>query len=100
MNLTRFYDFLYVIHNRRHPTKNYCFSKHIQVTTIYLLQQHKLKHKNYSRQKINMIYFVKATAHDMNMYAQIQYLNIYGSLGLISSKVGFLEFLNKEILRE
>jgi hypothetical protein len=47
-----------------------------------------------------MIYFVKATAHDMNMYAQIQYLNIYGSLGLISSKVGFLEFLNKEILRE
>jgi hypothetical protein len=36
------------------------FSTHIQFTTIYLLQEQKLKYNNYSEQQINMSNFVKA----------------------------------------
>jgi hypothetical protein len=39
MNLTKFYDFLHVLHiKRRHSTKNDYFAKHIQFTMICLLQ--------------------------------------------------------------
>jgi hypothetical protein len=58
MNLTRFYDFMQVLHIKwSYSTEADYFSTHIQFTTICLLQNQKLKHNNYSEQKINMIYF-------------------------------------------
>jgi hypothetical protein len=53
-----FYDFKKVLHiNRRHHTKNEYFPMHILFTTIYLFQEHKLNHRNYSKQEINMSNF-------------------------------------------
>jgi hypothetical protein len=73
MNLTMVYDFLQVIGIKRsYSTKDDYFSKYIQFTTIYLLQKQKLKHKNYSKPKINMSYFIQTTKNDLNMYASIQ----------------------------
>jgi hypothetical protein len=58
MNLTRLLNFIQVLHiKRRHSTKNDYFSKHIYFIIFYLLQKEKLKHNNYSEQKINMICF-------------------------------------------
>jgi hypothetical protein len=37
-----------------HPTKNEYFPMHILFTLIYLLQEQKLNHKNYSEQELNM----------------------------------------------
>jgi hypothetical protein len=55
MNLSMFSDFMQVLNiKRQYSTKNEYFSKHILFTTIYLLRKHKLNHKNYSKQEINM----------------------------------------------
>jgi hypothetical protein len=71
MHLIMFSDFMQVLHiNRMHPTKNEYFSMHILFTTIYLLQEHKLNHRNYSQQEINMINFIQSTENDVHMYAQ------------------------------
>jgi hypothetical protein len=50
---------------------------HILFTTIYLLKEHKLNHRNYSEQKLNMGNVVRAKEHHMSMHAKFQYLNIY-----------------------
>jgi hypothetical protein len=78
MNLIMFSKFMQVLHiKRRHPTKNAYFHMHILFTTIYLLQEHKLNHRNYSKQEINMSDFVQFTEHDMHMYAKIQCENVH-----------------------
>jgi hypothetical protein len=51
-----------VLHiTRKYYTKNEYFHKHILFTIIYLLQEQKLNHINYSEQEINMDNFVQAT---------------------------------------
>jgi hypothetical protein len=78
MNLTRIHYFLQVLGIKMdHTTKDDYFSKHIQFTTIYLQPKQRLKHNNYSEQKINMSYFVQATEYEMNMHAKFQYLNMH-----------------------
>jgi hypothetical protein len=78
MHIITFSDFIQVLDiKRRHPTKNDYFSMHILFTRIYLLQEHKLNHRNYSKQKINMSNFVLATENDVHMYAKIQCENIH-----------------------
>jgi hypothetical protein len=47
MSLTILYDFLQVLDSiRKYPTKDEYFTKHIQFTTMYLLQKQKLNHNN------------------------------------------------------
>jgi hypothetical protein len=59
MNLAMLYDFMQVLNSiRKLPTKNDYFTKNIIFTTIYLLQDQKLNHRNYSRQKINISNFL------------------------------------------
>jgi hypothetical protein len=71
-------DFMKVLHiKRRHPTKNEYFSMYILFTTIYLLQELKLKHRTYYKQEINMRNFVQATEHDVKMYAKFGGLTSY-----------------------
>jgi hypothetical protein len=49
MSLNMLYDFMQVLNSiRKHSTKNEYFPKHIQFTTIYLVQKQKLNHRNYS----------------------------------------------------
>jgi hypothetical protein len=49
MSLNIFSDFMQVLNiKRKHSTKNEYFPKHILFTTIYLLQEQKLNHRNYS----------------------------------------------------
>jgi hypothetical protein len=60
VSLNHFYDFIPVLNSlRNHPTKNEFFMP-ILFTTIYLLHKHKLNHKNYSEQELNMGNFVQA----------------------------------------
>jgi hypothetical protein len=61
VRLRSFSDFMQVLSSiRKHPTKYYYLSTHIQFTTIYLVQEQKLKYNNYSGQQINMSNFVQA----------------------------------------
>jgi hypothetical protein len=54
-------DFMQVLNIiRKHYTNNEYFPKHMVFTMIYLLQEQKLNPRNYSEQKINMIYFIQA----------------------------------------
>jgi hypothetical protein len=43
---------------REFATKNYYFPMHILFTIIYLLQEQKLNHRNYSNQELSMEFFV------------------------------------------
>jgi hypothetical protein len=48
-NLNNFSDFMQVLNSiKEHSTKNEYFLKHIQFTTIYLLQEQKLNPNKYS----------------------------------------------------
>jgi hypothetical protein len=68
MNLIMLFDFMLILNiKRKHSTKNEYLSRHILFTKIYLLQEQKLNHNNYSKQKINMRNFVHATQHDVHM---------------------------------
>jgi hypothetical protein len=50
MSLNMLSDFMIVLNSmRKHPTKDEYFTKHIQFTTIYLLQKQKLNPNKYSR---------------------------------------------------
>jgi hypothetical protein len=78
LSLNRLYDFIQVLHSKTEPyTKNEYFTKHIQFTTIYLPLEQKLIPNNYYDQKINMIYFIQANGHDINMHANIPGMNMY-----------------------
>jgi hypothetical protein len=62
MSINKFSDFMKVLNTiKKHSTKNEYFPKHIQFTTIYLLQEHKLNPNKYSGQEINMSNFIQAT---------------------------------------
>jgi hypothetical protein len=66
-------DFMQALNNRmKHYTKRKIFLKHILFSIIYLLQEHKLNHRNYSEQEINMRNFVQANEYDVHMYAKFQ----------------------------
>jgi hypothetical protein len=41
------------------------------------MQKYKLNYRNYSEQEITMEIFVWATKYDANVYANIEYLDIY-----------------------
>jgi hypothetical protein len=59
MCLNKLHDFIQVIYNmRKLYTNNYYFSMHILFTTIYLLQDHNLNPRNYSKKEIIMSNFV------------------------------------------
>jgi hypothetical protein len=78
MSLSMLFDFMQGLNSiRKHPTKIEYFSKHILFTTIYLLKKQKLNPNKYSEQEINMSNFVKATKHDVHMYAKVRDFNFY-----------------------
>jgi hypothetical protein len=78
MHLTRFYDFIQVLHNTiKTSTKNEYFYKHIQFTIIYLQLEQKFTPNNYYEQRITVIYFIQANGHYLNMHANIQGMNMY-----------------------
>jgi hypothetical protein len=59
MSLNKFSNFMQVLnHLRNCYTRNEHFPKHILFSTIYLLQEQKLNHRNYSEQELNMSNFV------------------------------------------
>jgi hypothetical protein len=78
MNLNMLFGFMQVLNiNRKYATKNEYFPKHIAFTTIYLLQKHKLNHRNHTKKEINMRIFLQANEDGMNMYAKIRYKNMH-----------------------
>jgi hypothetical protein len=78
MHLIMFSNFIQVLHIKgRQPTKNEYFPKHILFTIIYLLREHKLNQKNYSKQEINMSNSVQATDNEVYMYAKFGCLDVF-----------------------
>jgi hypothetical protein len=78
MSLSMLFDFMQGLNSiRKHPTKIEYFSKYILFTTIYLLKKQKLNPNKYSEQEINMSNFVKATKHDVHMYAKFRDFTFY-----------------------
>jgi hypothetical protein len=61
----------------KHPTTNKYFPKHILFSKIYLFQEQKLNHRNYSEKELNMSNFVQANDHDVHMYAKFGGLTFY-----------------------
>jgi hypothetical protein len=81
MNLNKISDFMQVLNSiRKHPTKDEYFPMHILFTTIYLLQEQKLNHRNYSEWETNMDNFVQDTEHDVHMYEKFGDLTFYDFL--------------------
>jgi hypothetical protein len=81
MSLNKFSDFMQVISSiTKHPTKIEHCSKHNLFSTIYLLKEQTLNHRNYSKQKINMSYFIQSKKYDMNIHAKIQCIIMHGYL--------------------
>jgi hypothetical protein len=57
--LIKFSDCLQVLNSaRKFYTKNYYFSKHKLISTIYLLQKQRLNYRNYYKQVLFMEIFV------------------------------------------
>jgi hypothetical protein len=78
IDLIMLFDFMQVLNiKRKHPIKNEYFPIHILFSTIYLLQELKLNHNNYSKQKINMSNFVQGDEHDVHMYAKFEDFTFY-----------------------
>jgi hypothetical protein len=74
-------DFMHVLNSiRKYYTKNEHFSKHILFSTIYLLQEQKLNHRNYSEEDINMRNFAQGTEHDVHKYAKFGDFTFYAFL--------------------
>jgi hypothetical protein len=64
-------DFMQALNSRmKHYTNRKVFLNHILFSIIYLLQERKLNHRNYSEQEINMSKFVQANEYDVDMYAK------------------------------
>jgi hypothetical protein len=62
---------------RKYYTKNEYFPIDILFTTVYLLQEHELNPRIYSKQELIMRIFVQATDHNINMHAKTQYLILH-----------------------
>jgi hypothetical protein len=66
-------DFMQALNSRiKHYIKRKIFLKYILFSTIYLLYEYKLNHKNCSDQEINMSSFVQANEYDMHIYVKFQ----------------------------
>jgi hypothetical protein len=63
--------------HRKHYAKNEYFSKRTLFSIIYLLQEHRLNPRNYSKHEIVMSNFVQSTYHDLHMHTKLQCINIY-----------------------
>jgi hypothetical protein len=68
----------------KHPTKKEYFPNYIIFSKIYLLQEQKLNHRNYSEQELNMRFFLQDNDHDVHMYAKFGGLTFYVILQLIT----------------
>jgi hypothetical protein len=62
---------------REFATKNYYFLMHILFTIIYLLQEHELNPRIYSKKELIMRICLQSTDHTINMHAKIQYLILH-----------------------
>jgi hypothetical protein len=81
MNLTMLFDFMQVLNSiRKYYIKNQYFPTHILFSTIYLLQEQKLNHKNYSEQELNMVNFIHANDNDLHMYTKFGGLSFHAFL--------------------
>jgi hypothetical protein len=101
MHLIMFFDFMQVLHIRsRHPTKNEYFPMHILFTTIYLLQEQKLNHSNYSKQEINMRNSVQATENYIQKYEKFGYLTCFWMFVIKYSNIWFVGILYKAIMHK
>jgi hypothetical protein len=61
MSLNKYSNFMQVLNSIiTYSTKNGYFRKYIPFSTIYLLQEHKLNHRNYSKQKNKYEQFCKS----------------------------------------
>jgi hypothetical protein len=93
LNLIILSDFMHALNiNRKHYSKNDYFSTHTLFSTIYLLQEHELNHRNYPEQELNMVKFLHETEHDVHMYAKFGHLTFYGFLQLITPIFELYEF--------
>jgi hypothetical protein len=63
---------------------------HISFSTIYLLQEQQLNHRNYSMQGIIMSIFVQATEYGVHMHAKFGGLILYGFMQINTSSFAFL----------
>jgi hypothetical protein len=78
INLILLFDFIQVlISKRKHSTQDEYFPSHILFSTIYLLLEEILNHRNYFEREINMINFVYATNHNVHMHANMQCTNMH-----------------------
>jgi hypothetical protein len=78
MDLIMLSDFMQVLNNiRKHYTNNEYFYRHIPFIMIYLLQEHKLNPRDYSKQEIIMSHFVQAKEYGMIMYENYQCLHMH-----------------------
>jgi hypothetical protein len=78
MDLIMLSDFMHVLNNiRKHYTNNEYFYRHIPFIMIYLLQEHKLNPRDYSKQEIIMSHFVQAKEYGMIMYENYQCLHMH-----------------------
>jgi hypothetical protein len=76
-SLNKFYNFMQDLNSiRTYSTKNRYFHGHILFSTIYLLREQKLNHRNYSKQK-NMSNYVQVTEHAVSMYAKFGDFTFY-----------------------
>jgi hypothetical protein len=74
MSLNKFFDFMQVLNIiNTNGTNIEHFSKHMLFSTIYLQQEQKLNHRNYSRLHLNMRNFLQSTENVMHMYAKFGY---------------------------
>jgi hypothetical protein len=78
IDLIIFSDFMQVLYiKRRYSIKNEYFPMHILFTTIYLFQEYKLNHENYSKKEINMSNFLQTTEYYVHIYEKFGGLNCY-----------------------
>jgi hypothetical protein len=77
MALIILYDFMQVLNStRKYYTNNKYFPKHTLFSTIYLLQEEILNHRNYFEHELNMNNFIDSTENDMHKYAKFGTLNV------------------------
>jgi hypothetical protein len=62
---------------RKHYTKTDHFSRHSLFSTIYLLQEWKLNHRDYFEKEINMGNIIQATENDVHMYSKFGDFTFY-----------------------
>jgi hypothetical protein len=70
MILYRFYTVQVRYSTRKHYIKNEYFPMDSLFTTIYLLQEHELNPRIYSKQELIMNIFLQATDYDINMHVK------------------------------